>query len=316
MMNLADLAVIEALKSGLAFLASNPNHIEFMLAGFEEISPIRKLVGPEYIKQCVDYMSNNRVYVTPYYEYDIKRTPSIAVVSSGAEGQQFIGDYGSNVFGPIFCKPRVYTRWDATSIDLTTNTMSVSPSYLLETKLWRNVVITDGTQELRLDGVLTREGQDTQLFFKPTTPITTINLKGWQSQSDQPQKGYEISSSIDDVSIQCKLSTVGDASLHRLLQMAVRYILKMRRPLLDSYGLQCATFNYSPVMQTDQEEQLYESAVTITAKAPEAWISAEYDLNDTAARIDIQVQIESQFPSSSKATFTIDEFPTGTPTLE
>ena len=306
MLNISDLVVVEVLKQGLKFLADNPSHAEYILCGFEGISPIRKLVGPEYIKQAVEFFKN-RVYVAPYYEYDIKRTPSIVVASSGGEGTQFLGDYGSSAAGPIYCKPRVYAKWDATAIDTTNNTMLVSSSYGLDTKLWNNVIITDGTQTLRLDGILARDGQDTKLYFK--SPIVNTTLKGWSAQSDQPQTGYEISSSIDRVNITCKINTVGDASLMRLLQLACRYILKSRRLLLDSYGIKCATINYTEIMMLDQEEQLYESVVTLSAQAPESWISAEYPYRDSAARVDVQVEIIPEFPSPDKDSFLVEGFP-------
>jgi len=314
LINIVDLVIVQVLKESFAFLSANPAHVEFILCGFQEIAPVRKLVGPEYVKQAIEFISNNRIYITPYYEYDVKRSPSISVVSSGSEDQQFIGDYGYNTQGPIYCKPRVYTSWDASAIDTTANTMSVSPDYSLETKLWRNVIITDGTQMLRLDGVLAREGQDTLLYFKPTTPIVDSRLKGWQSQSDQPQTGYEISSSIDAVTIQCKLTTVGDASLHRLLQLCTRYAFKSRRLLLDSYGIQCSTLNYRPIMLEDGEEPMYSSVVSVTAKAPESWISAEYPYPDSAARVDVQVQIVPEFTNNgANEAFTIENFPEGPP---
>jgi len=309
MLSISDLIVVQTLKEGFQFLSTRPEHIEFILCGFQENPAIRKLVGPEYVKQAIEYVTQNRFYITPYYEYDVKRTPSVAVVASGGEAQQFLGDYGSEASGPIVCKPRVYVSWDAKAIDVANNTMMVSPEYRLETKLWRGVLVTDGTQELRVDGVLAREGQDTAIYFKSSTPIAMAALKGWNSQSGQPRKAYEISSSIDSVNIQCKISTVGDASLHRLAQIIVRYIIKSRRLLLDSQGLQCSTITYSPIILADQEEQLYESVVSIAAKAPESWIGAEYDMNGEG-RIDIQVLIEPEFPSEEDKAFVIAEFPT------
>jgi hypothetical protein len=110
MIGMADLITVAVIKNKLEFLSKNPTHLEFILGAFA-CDPIRSYVGKEHLKQCIDFVTQNRIQVAPYYELDMKRRPSIGVVSSGREESMFLGDYGSEGHLNHFSlPPRIYAE--------------------------------------------------------------------------------------------------------------------------------------------------------------------------------------------------------------
>lgn len=308
MINMPDLVVTEILKQSLKDLAKRPDHLEYVLCGFKSIHPIRELVGPDYVKQAIDFISNNEIHVAPYYEYDQERRHSIAVVSAGSEETKFIGDsYGQGCPVLFDCPPTVYASWSAKTIDYEKVTMLVPKSYQLSQKLWNNVIITNGKDYLRLDGIIPK-GEDEELNFKAESKITdNAPLVGWRAESGVKGKGYDLGRSIDSTQINITITTQGDASLHRIIQILVRYILKSRRRYFELYGLQDMTFGYTQVALVGREERfsVFESTVNVSARSTDTWIVAEYDLN-TGSKIDICLNIETASEDPAKEPVELD----------
>lgn len=285
MFGISDLIAVSVIKDGLLHLSNNPKHLEFILGQFCNKN-IADLVGHEYVKQCVDFVINNEISVLPYYQADIKRRPSVVVVASGTESQQFIGDYGA-VQKPVLILPEnTYASFEVKSVE--GSVVKVSSNLNLEKKLWHGMYIRALDFEAKLEGVLVREGEDTALYLSQDVPDGTP-LVGWSAGSSDKRRGAILSASTDDVSIQCKLTTTGDFSVHRLMAIVIRYCLKRGRPYFDEVGLQVATFGYSPPMLTDQEELEYETVFNITGKFTEHWIDHEFDAPDDAANIDVNL---------------------------
>lgn len=299
MIGIYDLLTVTILDRGFQFLSKNPHHIEFMLCGFNSNPLIADFVGKDYVKKAVQLISDTKIHVAPHFEYDIKRRPSIAVISSSHEDMIPIGEYGSTqILGPGNCAPTVYASFDLKKIN--GDEITVSKEYGLKDKIWHNIYIVPSDGEIyKCKGVLARDGEDTVVYLDRPVKEGTL-LKGWAAKSGAIENGYEINSSIDNVTVQCKLTTVGDSSTHRLWSMALQYVLKSQRPIFDGFGLQLAQFSSTPMMLTDNEESEYESVYTIEGKFTNSWIAREFSLIDPAARIDICLAAWSSAPNTEE----------------
>lgn len=292
---ITDLMVCSVISKQLQFLSKNPKHLEYILGMLREYNNIQDHVGVEHIKQCIDFIVNNEVHIAPYYEVDIKKTPSIVVINSGVEAEQFIGDQSGQFLVddcnfPIQLPRIVFTEWDASSYNGTI--MKVAKEYALDKKLWHNVFIKNGDFISRMDG-LKIEDDAHYIYLKDELP-STVPLKGWQAVSSLPQSGLLMASSMDDVTVQMKLTTTGDYSVHRLLSIVLRYCIKKSRLDFDSYGLQVATFSYSPPALSDEADMHFESVYTITGKSRDLWIEREFDFMDEAANMVVCGTAESE----------------------
>jgi hypothetical protein len=283
MFGMAELVTVYVIKNGLENLAANPDQCRFILGGFSE-QPLRSLVSMDHINQAVEFVTKNRIQVAPYYEMDIKQRPSVAIVSSGAETQQYLGDYGRTEISSsqAVMTPVVYAEFDAKLLD--GDTLIVSPELKIEKKIWPGVIVANGKFTARVQGILVRDGDDTRLQLDTAIPAGT-QYKGWKAQSLPREKGVEILSSMDKVTLQANLMTTGSASVHRLLALVIRYCLKRGRQLFEIYGLQVPTVSYSPLMLTDDGELEYQSVFTIETMVSDSWIHREFDLNDNTKNI-------------------------------
>lgn len=292
MFGMADLITVAVINDGLKHFAKNPFHLEFVLGAFCS-EPIRSMVGPEHIKQCVEFISNNRIQVAPYYQLDTKHRPAIGVISQGRENQQFLGDYGA-MSGDgdqrYTLPPRVYAQFNATSITDDRQGLVVSREYGLDQKLWPGVILTNGFQTNRISGILVRDGHPTTICLNDKLP-EGASLAGWRAQSQERARGVVAAASMDDVTIQLTLTTHGDPSVHRLLAVVVRACLKRGRLMFDMYGLQKATYSYTPPIVSDQAELEMESQFTIEAIYTDLWVDKEFDLNDSASNILVEATL-------------------------
>lgn len=293
---ICDLITAEVIKDGLQHLSRNPKHIEHILGVFCSNDLVLRNVGGDYLAQCVEYIMNNRVEVGPYYAIDVKRRPSVSIICSGSEEAQFLGDYGYETDLRVNMPAVVYAQWDATSINK--DTMVVTADYKLEQRLWPGMFISNGQHTVKLTGILKKDGTPTTLFVEPELP-DGVRLTGWTAKSSEKGRGAVVSASMDDVTVQCKLTTNGDFSIHRLLSIVIRYCLKRGRLIFDKYGMQTPTFSYTPPMLTDQDEHEFESVYTINAKFTDTWIEKEFDLQDSAANIVVNLCVVPVDPANS-----------------
>jgi len=151
--------------------------------------------------------------------------------------------------------------------------------------LWVNLWVTIGNFRSQISGILVGDAT-TQILLKGDVPAGTA-FRGWSAQTSSVQKQYEIHASIDNTEIQVKLTTAGEYEVHRLMAVALRYVLKQGRSRFDDLGLQVATFSQSFPMLSDQEQLVYETSFGISCKVTDTWIDHEYALPDPAARIDL-----------------------------
>lgn len=287
MFGIADLVTVFVIKDGLEFLSKNPDHIYYIFAGFDH-APINTMVSPDHIKSVVEYISKNAINVGTHYDLDIQKLPSVAVVSSGVEEMQFIGDYGqTDTCRPIVAQPTVFASFDIKSAS--EDSIFVSYYENLDKKLWIGLVVTDGRDFFRIKSIIPGhpsgdDPKDTEIVLDKKIP-DGYSLKGWKAQSLPKQTGYEVNASVDKVTVQINLSSSGAASVHRLLSILIRYCLKRGRRYFEHYGLQVPTFSYTPLMLTSPEELIYESTFTIETKVTDTWIAREFELNDNTKNV-------------------------------
>ena len=281
MFGLADITTVWVIEDGLRNLAANRDHCLYIFGYFNQF-PNSSYVNKDYINQAVDLITKNAIHVAPYYEMDIKRRPSVAVVSSGAESQQYLGDYGMMETMDVTFPPIVYCEFDAKSYSPDGTSLFISSQVVTEGKLWPNAIVTNGQSFARIKGINKRDGQDTELVLDGAVQGP---YKGWRSQSLIRQKGAEILSSMDSVTVQIQLLTTGSASVHRLLALAIRYCLKRGRQIFEQYGVQTPTFSYTPMMITDDTELEYQTTFTVEAKVSDSWIHREFNLPDDTKEV-------------------------------
>ena len=270
-----DLLVVGVMRDKLQYLSEHPEHVEFLLSRYIRDPFISNLVGSEYITEAIDFVTGNRITVMPFYELDIKRRPSISVISSGAEALMFLGDCGRQ---EVIHKepPFVYLSFNASGFSSDRLSVLTSNGYNLVSKIWAGLWLENVGKTYKVVGV--RANDDGTTYIDVATPIDqSATLPNWNVQSASSYKGYVISESMDEVTVQCKLSTTGHPSVHRLLSLIVRGIIKSSRLVFDQHGFQLATVNYSPLMATEEFESEFESVYTITGKFKDGWIDHEYE---------------------------------------
>lgn len=274
MFGMTDLLTVCVIEEAFEFLSRNPHHLEFILCAFIQNKRLSEKVGPEHIKQCIDFITNNKIEINTYYEADLEKMPSIVVVSSGNENQKFLGDQGISI--PVEVnRPVTYASWTASSVD--GDTMTVPSSLKLDEKLWPGLIIVNEDTSIPavlLEGIL--KGSPTSLCLNAALP-DGVPCKGWSAISSGSHKKYQLSASKDDVRVQCKLTTNGDMSIHRLLSIALRWALKKYRLRFDTYGMIETTFSYTPPVVVDSEQHIFESVYTIDAQFVDHWIEKEWD---------------------------------------
>lgn len=288
MFSVADLIVVAGLNDALDFLSKNPSHIEFILGQFCQ-EPIQKIVGQEYIKQCIEAIQGQRIEVAPYYQMDLKKRPSVAVVASYTEDIQFMGDYGSEDPNVLTLPAKRYASFNALSIDGCK--IKVSSALNLDKILWHGLILSNGKERVKLIGLLVKNNI-TELMVDKELPKNT-KLSGWGVFSGVYQKGYLINSSIDAVNIQCNFQSVGDYSVHRLMATVLRACLKKQRLWFDKYGLQVSTFSQTPPILTEEREMEFQTIFTISGKVTDSWIEKEYELPDEAANVKLEMVASS-----------------------
>lgn len=293
-----DYILTAGIKQRLQFLSENPHHLYYI---FEELycnKNIRDIVGERYIKEAVECIISQRMQVGPAYNIDQQKLPSIVVISSSAEDQQYIGDYGLSQVQKV-CPPTIYDTFDATSLrpnnDL--NALTTSMDYKLIDKLWHGIFIANGTFSSQLDYAIDdSETNTTTIVLKDPIPIDLITLKGWVSASDDQYRGVVYSSSTEAITSSITLTNSGSYAQHYIYTAVLRYILKSQRMFWDANGLQVSTQSNSIPVIMDQEDQIFQSQFTLQGKYTETWIDHEFMLPNKGAKYNFCMTVEPSNP--------------------
>lgn len=293
MIGMSELIVVYVIRKGLEHFVNNPVELQYILGSFSS-DAIRDMVAPNHIAQCIDFIRNNKILVQPFYDLNTKHRPLISVTSGGVEDTQFLGDSGGYIsrVREFDLPPIVYTEFVAVGFSEDRYGLQTTRDYMLHEKLWPGLIITNGVFSGTVDGILQRLGEPTTIYLKEKIPEGT-SLVGWKAQSQDRGKGATVGASIDHVSVQITLTTHGDPSVHRLLQILLRGVLKKNRAFFESCGLQVPTFSYQPLMITDPNEMEVESSLKIETKFTDTWVDSLYDLNDSTGNTQISAIIHS-----------------------
>lgn len=269
MIGALDIMTVALLEKKFLHLSKRPDRLYFMMCGINRTQVLADYIGHDYIKDAVDFLQNVRPNIVPYYQMDIKNLPQIAIVSSGQESQQFIGEHGYNMKRDVKLPIQTIAEWTVESFN--GDIMKVPASLELDKKLWPGLIITNGEQKFVLEGVV-----DASTLCLNGEVSSGTSLQGWKAVVNSADTYYRVNSSQDAVNIQCKLSTNGTAGNHRLFAMFLRYILKSSVLDFDRIGLQNLKISYSPMMVTSQDDNIFESVLELNGLYTDHWIEKEY----------------------------------------
>ena len=286
MFGVLDLMTVSILQQRFEYYAKNVELLEFILCGYNK-QYLFNFVGADYIKSAIEFIQSQRITIQPFYQLDSKKLPMVSVIAHGDENQQFIGEYGTHQIAPnkrqtVRSNPIVISRWTAVSIN--GDQMSTPESLNLQDKLWPGVYITNGVIRAKLIGV----NCDGVLCLDTELPANT-DPRDWRAETAGSDKVYEISSSIDKATVQCKLTTHGDPSQHRLLGTVLRACIKSSRLIFDQYGFQNISLSWTPMVLTDQDRLEFESVYQISGDYTDYWISKIAQTADKSANIGVDI---------------------------
>lgn len=310
MFGIIDLTTVCVIEDTLKFLAKNPIHLEFLLGSLTHYESLKKKISAQHIDKAIEFISNNKIHVAPYYEMDINRLPAIYVVCSGEESQQFIGDTGQQgmcLKGDFDMSPTIYEKWTASFYE--DDVMYVAKDYNLKEKLWRNVFIVNEGFHSQLAGIQnvkkTVAGypngvEYTALYLKDPIPEGT-DLTRWKSQSDIKRFRTNLAASVDRVTVQCKLMTSGDVHLHRILSVILRYCIKSNKGVFHCNHMYNPVVNYGYPSPIDEIPDVgFESIVSMEVDVGEHWIDKIYELPDRSSGVEVCLEADPMDTVRSK----------------
>lgn len=274
---LPHIVVLHSIKSSIEFLKNNPEHITFLLGGYQLNADLAAIYGAHFIDQAIRWITNNEIQFALGYRLDIAKVPSICVMyEGGQEDQQFIGDFGSYV--PVKVTPTTYaSNFLAKDVDADGNLVVSAQSYL-EKKIWSRLILKKGAIS-RVIQSLTRDASG-DLVLNLDAPIELSDgLSHWDVVSCVDTKVRVVGASLDDVRVKVFMDVAGDPELGEILSCLMRYILKQSRMHLINNGLNNCTFSHSSIMRNDNYEgtNVWSTEYTITGKLTDQWILLDVD---------------------------------------
>lgn len=280
---LHDLLAQNIIKKKLKFLRDNPEHLNFLLCSYPP-----EIVGIEFIKQAAQYVIDNKIHTHLHYNIDNHKEPSISIISHGSESENFIGDAGSQqiVGNHSRCeknKPIVIAEWDVNSYD--GEVITVSPEYSLNEKLWPGLFIKNGDFITSIDSI----PYENKICLKDEVPENTP-LKGWSALTGGYDSIYKMGASIDEANIDFTLTTYGEPSIHRLISLILRYVIKSSRLAFDQSRMQNIRMSYQPMMLSDEHDMKFVSSYRISGKFTDHWLESIVDTPDKAATVGISLE--------------------------
>jgi hypothetical protein len=269
MFGLADLIVIEGINRGLANLRANPSHFEFILSYLESVDGLKNF-GKDYVKNCVDFINNNKLLVKPYLSPDLNQVPSFVVGATYNEVAQYLGQYGTE-----FTKqqtPKIYATFDVESYE--DNWVYLDPLQKIEENVWPRMVVSACPFSATIKSIMIRNGNTTILELDRPVPEGT-DFKGWTAQLYSEDRIFTCSTSMERATVQCKLTTSGDIATHRVMCTVIRYCFKYSRLYMDSVGLQNTVISQGLPVVSDDEAPIFETMFSLEGDEHDFWIDHE-----------------------------------------
>jgi len=278
MIILPHLTVLKDLKARIDLLRRRPDHLTFLLDGYNS-DALEGVFGAKYVDQAIEWLEKNDFQYVTGYRLDSAKLPNIAVVyEGGKETEQFLGDYGSMRYQAI--EPKEYARFKIGYLDDNGNP-TVSSRLQLDTKIWRSLVMTNGTVSRIIKGFDKTDSRVMTILLDEALPEDAA-LHEWRVVSSVNQKNYVIGSSMDSVAIKVYLTVAGDPELCEMLSTIVRYCLKQSRLALANSGLENSTFHHGALARSaDHDEQnIWVMEFMIRGSLIDQWIISESQAPD------------------------------------
>lgn len=270
-----DMIVIGVIKNRLKYLSQNTFDLNYILSQYICNPMIRDAVGENYVKMAIEYVQNNAVHVTPYWNEDMEKSPCVAVAYSMNEDTLYIGDYGAEQhIGDL--APLEFATFSISGFKDDRTCLITPYSEALDGVLWPNVTIQCDGQFFNCIGTKAVD-QNIEIYLDSPVP-EGIRYDKWKVQTSCRTERAVINASTDAVDVRAVLKTHGDFALHRLMCTIIRYCLKSSRKILDDNGLQIAKFSqgFSSPDSGNENNRYYSTTFSISGKFTEKWIASKY----------------------------------------
>lgn len=287
MLYITDLVVVAAVNKAIEHLKQNPDELEFLLSGYMCLKPIAELTGGyAYVKQLMDVIlgvNDKKLIVSTYYNPNPTSNYELFVIGSGGEATQFLGDQGH--ISTYETKPTVYLTANASGI-ASSNTLKFLKSTCACDILFPSLVavLNDGSCQFVAKVVSVINSEDyVHVSLDKDIPLSGSKpkLNGWQFLSPNPYQIVDTHSSGDQINIQMLLRTTGDAELHKLFAMIVRYALKSQRVFMTANGIQVSRVSQSPLSEEGStQDMIFTSNFTLSGTAFDTWINSKQQAPD------------------------------------
>ena len=269
MFGMADLIILEGVNRGLANFRANPSHLEFILSYLQTADEVKNF-GKDYVKNCIDYINNNKLIVKPYLSGDLNQIPNFVAGATYNETAQYLGQYGTE-----FTKeqtPTIYATFDVESYD--GNWVYLDPTQKIEDRVWPRMVVVAGSFIATVKSIMIRNCDTTIMELDKPIPKGTV-FKGWKAQLYSEDRIFTCSASMERAIVQCKLTTSGDIGTHRVMCTVIRYCFKYSRLYMDSMGLQNTVVSQGLPVVVDDETPIFETMFSVEGDEHDFWIDHE-----------------------------------------
>jgi len=295
MILLPHLYVLQYLKKQFAFLREKPEHLEFLLGGFDINSEMTDIYGAQYIDKAIKWFSENDFNFVLGYRLDLDKLPNICVTyEGGSEEQQFIGDYAG--IEKVAINPKTYASFDIKNINNDGNIV-VSKDLNLRNKIWRRLLVKNKKFESQIIDFQADENDDLVLVLSIKAD-KTLPLANWKAVSPLKSKNRLIGSSFDRVKISVYLNIAGDPELAETISCVLRYLLKQSRMYLMNNGMEEVTFSHSALSRSVDfpESNVWITQHSINGSLQEQWIITESNGVDC---VELTVKAEQKVDTDS-----------------
>ncbi len=268
---ITELVVQSIVQDGLANLRARPHHLQYILDGYTSVPYVAKRIGKDFVPNAIKRVLNEELTTRPYYTEDIDVYPCLVFSSSRTEDQEYLGDHaGVELLSDpsLTISPNVYGKFDASLIE--GDQITVSSSYKLEETIFPGLYAVNGNTQVKVKAFQVGSPNSILHLEEPLPAGTT--MKGWKVQTLPSPQAVILNASTDSVSVQMVLYTSGDMDLHRVYCQVVRYCLKRGRAILESYGIQNASFSMQPPLATDDKNLIFRTNFSMQAEETETWI--------------------------------------------
>lgn len=272
MFAIADLIVLDAIEDGLRNLRENPAHLEFILGKYTDTPYMRKLHGSAFVRQCVDFVTKNKITIKPYYVFDLAKLPSISVIAQYQEDMQVLGDYGAGQdvgeLDPVRIGQVLPVEWGTESNELIIGNANEAIEWL-----YSGAYLSQDDFSTRINLVIPKEHDRAVLVCDD--PLPQIRLCDWVVTSAPARRVAILNASGNHATVSVDVKSSGDIETHKLLATVVRYCLKRGRLLMDSNGLQVSSSGQNFPVAYDEEQGIFQTVFTLSGKIWDCWIESE-----------------------------------------